>query len=66
MRRGKLQMAGPGMRHDEDTADFVDVVNGLERDLALEQGTLLRELTAVLSRRRQFEELRREHDVRLR
>jgi hypothetical protein len=59
-------MFDPGVGLEEDAADFVDVVSGLECDLALEQGTLLRELTAVLSRRRRFEELRRDHDVRFR
>lgn len=66
MRRGKLEMFDANVRHDEDEAKLVDVVNGLEQDLALEQGTLLRQLTAVLGRRRRFEELRRDHDVRFR
>ena len=62
----------PGMyeRHDfemgsgEEAADLVAAIGGLERDMSLGEGVLIREFTAMLRRRRRFEELRRDHDVR--
>ena len=66
MRPSKLERFDPGVEHDEHAADLVDVVSALEQDFALEQGTLLRQLIVVLSRRRRFEELRRDYDARFR
>lgn len=63
---GRMNYSDPGIGHSEDAVDLVDVVMGLERDMALEEGTLLRQLTAAVDRRRRFEELRRDHDVRYR
>ena len=66
MRRGERDMFDLGLGYDEDTADLIDVVSALEQDLAMEQGTLIRHLTKVLTKRRLFEEFRRNHDVRFR
>lgn len=65
MRYGNMGRLDPYRGHDEEAAALVDVVSTLERDFELEQGTLIRHLTAVLRRRHRFEKLKRDHDVRL-
>ncbi|SFV31777.1 hypothetical protein SAMN05216456_1455 [Devosia crocina] len=49
-----------------DAADLIDTIDALESDLDLEEGTLIRELTAIIGRRRRFAALRRDHDFRFR
>ncbi|WEJ56758.1 hypothetical protein [Devosia sp. FJ2-5-3] len=48
----------------ESTLDLMDAAHGLERDLGLDPGAVIRELTSMVQRRRQFEVLKRDHDVR--
>lgn len=52
------------MEHGEERTELVDQIGALEREFRLEEGVLVRELTAMIGRRRRFEELRRDHDVR--
>lgn len=44
--------------------DLMDAADALERDLGLDPGAVIHELTSLLQRRRQFETLRRDYDVR--
>lgn len=55
---------GLGDGSDPDVSDLIDAADGLERDLALEAGSLIRELTSMINRRRRFEGLKRHHDAR--
>jgi hypothetical protein len=47
-----------------DAADLLDVAGALEQDLGLAEGAVLRELTALLRRRRRFEGLKLHHGIR--
>lgn len=51
---------------DRDVNDLINSADCLERALDLDTGTLIRELTSLLERRRRFESLRSDFDVRRR
>ena len=54
-----------GTERSEDAVDLIDAISALERDMAVEPGALIRGLTSMLGRRRRFEEMKRDHDVRI-
>lgn len=53
-----------GIPSEGDVLDLIDAADFLERELDLEDGSIIRELTGLLTRRRRFESLRRDYDVR--
>jgi|GEM_PF-4738821 len=63
---GRMNAFDIGMGGGEDAADLLEAVQGLEEEMALEKGELIRQLTSVLERQRRFRALRRDHDVRFR
>lgn len=66
MMTDRINAFGLDIGDDEDVGDLLEAVKGLEGELALGNGELIRRLTSVLDRRRRFEALRRDHDVRFR
>jgi len=53
-----------GIPAEADVLDLIDAAGFLERQLDLDDGSIIRELTGLLNRRRRFERLRRDYDVR--
>lgn len=61
-----VERMGYGQRDDtSEMQDFLDELEGFERDFDLEDGVIIRHLTEVLRRHRTFGGLRRQLDVRL-